>query len=130
MVNLILLVLLILIVFGLYFLNRNNKVFYFSTNLHHFLFDELERILNTYKNDNEFHEDENNYNSIKERTYNLLDKHSYEEYLYSFKSLKLEKWFSKEDLEFMEYLKQYRISKKNEEIPDELIAQAETNLGM
>ena len=100
-VNLILIVLVILAVFGFYFLNRNNEVYCFSISLSNFLFDELIRISNTYK-------DENNYNYISEKVYSLLDKHSYNEYLYSFKPLKLEKWFSKEDLEFMKYLKQYR----------------------
>ena len=108
MINLILIVLLILVVFCLYLFHRNNKVFCFSIGLSNLLFDELIRISNTYKNDDEFHEDENNYNYIREKTYSLLDKHSYNEYLYSFKPLKLEKWFSKEDLEFMKYLKQYR----------------------
>ena len=69
---------------------------------------ELKRILNTYKNNDELHEDENNYNYIKEKTLFLLNKHSYNKYLFSFKPLKLEKWFTKEDLEFIEYLKQYR----------------------
>jgi len=106
--NLILLVILILALFCFYMLYRNNKTYYFSVSLNHFLSDELRRILNTYKNDNEFHEDENNYNYIKEKTYYLLDKYSYSEYLFSFKPFKLEKWFTKEELEFMKYLKQYR----------------------
>ena len=106
--NLILLVALILIVFCLYIFRRNNKVYCFSISLNHFLFDELKRILNTYKNDNEFHEDENNYNYIKEKVNSLLDKYSYNKYLFSFKPLKLEKWFTKEELEFITYLKQYR----------------------
>lgn len=108
MINLILIVLLILIVICFYVLYRNNEVYYFKRILNISLFDELIRILNSYKNDDEFHEDENNYNYIKEKVYSLLDKHSYNEYLLSFKSLKLEEWFSKEDLEFMKYLKQYR----------------------
>lgn len=128
MINLILLILLILLVFGCYFLYRNNRVYYFKIGLNHFLFNELDRILNTYKDDNEFHKDENNYHNIRKKTYFLLMKHSYNEYLFSFKSLKLEKWFSKEELEFMTYLKQYRTKEK--EIPDKLIAQAETNIGM
>lgn len=107
-VNLILIVLVILAVFGFYFLNRNNEVYCFSISLSNFLFDELIRISNTYKDGDEFYKDENNYNYISEKVYSLLDKHSYNEYLYSFKPLKLEKWFSKEDLEFMKYLKQYR----------------------
>jgi hypothetical protein len=106
--NLILLVILILIVFCLYLLNRNNKVYYFNRSLCKFLYGELKRILNTYKDDYEFHEDEDNYNCIEEKINILLDKYSYEKYLYSFKPLKLEKWFTKEELEFMEYLKQYR----------------------
>jgi hypothetical protein len=106
--NLILLVILILTLFCFYILYRNNETYYFSVSLNHFLSDELRRILNTYKNDNEFHEDENNYNYIKEKIYYLLDKYSYDRYLYSFKPLKLEKWFTEEDLEFIKYLKQYR----------------------
>ena len=106
--NLISLILLILIILCFYMLYRNNKVYYFSVTLNGFFFDELERILNSYKNDNEFHEDENNYNYIREKTYSLLDKHSYSKYLFSFKSLKLEKWFTEEELEFIKYLKQYR----------------------
>ena len=106
--SLILLILLILAIFCLYLLNRNNKVYCFTIGLNRFLFNELERILNTYENDNEFYKDENNYKYIKEKMYSILNKNSYNKYLFSFKSLKLEKWFSKEDLEFMAYLKQYR----------------------
>ena len=106
--NLILLVLISTIVLCFFVLYRNNKVYYFTISLSDFLFDELKRILNTYKNDNEFYEDENNYNSIKEKVQFLLNRHSYNKYLFSFKPLKIEKWFTKEDLEFMKYLKQYR----------------------
>ena len=107
-VNLILLILLILAIFSLYLINRNNKVYYFNINLSNFLFDELKRILNTYKDDYEFYEDEKNYYNIREKIQFLLDKHSYNKYLFSFKPLKLEKWFTEEDLEFITYLKQYR----------------------
>ena len=107
-VNLILLIVLILIVLRFYILYRNNKVYCFSIGLNGLLLDELKRILNTYKNDDEFNEDENNYNYIKEKIYSLLNKHSYEKYLFSFKPLKLEKWFNEEELEFITYLKQYR----------------------
>ena len=106
-IKLISLVLLILIVLCFYTLYRNNKVYYFCISLGN-LYDELTRILNTYKDDNEFHEDENNYNYIKEKIQFLLNKHSYSKYLFSFKPLKLEKWFTKEELEFIKYLKQYR----------------------
>ena len=106
--NLILLVVLILAVFCFYMLYRNNEVYYFSVGLNHFLTDELRRILDTYKDDDEFHEDENNYYKIGEKALFLLNKYSYNRYLFSFKPLKLEKWFSEEDLEFMKYLKQYR----------------------
>ena len=59
-------------------------------------------------NDNEFHEDKDNYNCIKDKINTLLDKYSYDKYLFSFKPLKLEKWFTEEELEFIKYLKQYR----------------------
>jgi hypothetical protein len=108
-VNLVLLIALILIGLCFYVLHRNNKVYHFNVILGDFLFGEMKRILNTYKDDNEFHEDENNYNYIKEKVQLLLDKHSYNEYLYSFKPLKLEKWFTEEELEFMRCLKQYRV---------------------
>ena len=90
-VNLILIVLIILIVFGFYFLNRNNKVYCFITSLSNFLFDELRRILNTYKDDDELYEDEKNYDYIREKVLSLLNKHSYNKYLFSFKPLKLKK---------------------------------------
>lgn len=106
--NLILTVLIILMVLCFYILYRNNKVYCFSVSLNHFLSDELKRILNTYKDDNEFHEDEDSYNYIRDKIYFLLEKYSYNEYLFSFKPFKLEKWFTKEELEFMKYLKQYR----------------------
>ena len=96
-------------VFCFYLLDRNNKVFRFEISLSNLLFDEVERILNTYEDDNEFHEDENNYHNIKEKINSLLNKHSYNKYLISFKPLKLEKWFTEEELEFMKYLKQYRV---------------------
>lgn len=106
--KLILVLLILIMILCLYALNRNNKVHYFITSLSDFLFDELKRIINTYKDDDEFHEDENNYYNIKEKVQFLLYKHSYEKYLFSFKPLKLEKWFTKEELEFIKYLKQYR----------------------
>jgi len=112
MANLILLIVLILIVFCFYMFYRNNKVYCFYISLTDHLFDELQRIIYTYKDDKEFHEDENNYNYIRDKIYFLLDKHSYNRYLFSFKPLKLEKWFNKEELEFITYLKQYR--KENE----------------
>ena len=112
--NLILSVLLILMIYCLYGLHRNNKVYHFNVGLGNFLFDEMKRILNTYKDDCEFLEDEDNYNYIKEKVQLLLDKHSYNRYLYSFKPLKLEKWFSEEELEFMKYLKQYRKLKSSD----------------
>ena len=106
--NLILLIVLILIVFWFYIFYRNNKVYYFSISLSHFLFDELNRILNTYKNDDEFSKDEDNLRIISEKIQFLLDKYSYNKYLFSFKPLKLKKWFTEEELEFITYLKQYR----------------------
>lgn len=107
--NLILSVLLILMILCFYSLHRNNKVYYFNVELGDFLFGEMKRILNTYKDDYEFRKDEDNYNYIKEKVQFLLDKHSYNRYLCSFKPLKLKKWFTEEELEFMRYLKQYRI---------------------
>ena len=106
--NLILIVLIILIILCLYLLNRNNKVHYFNISLCDLLFDELRRILDTYKDDNEFKKDKENYYNIREKTYSLLDKHSYNRYLFSFKPLKLKEWFTEEELEFITYLKQYR----------------------
>lgn len=106
--NLILLIIAILVVFCFYTINRNNKVCCFMTSLSNLLFNELGRILDTYKDDNEFHEDENNYNHIREKVRSLLYKYSYNKYLFSFKPLKLEKWFTEEELEFITYLKQYR----------------------
>ena len=107
-INLILVLLILISIPCLYISYRNNKVYYFNVVLSDILFDELKRILNTYENDNEFHEDEINYNYIKEKVEILLYKNSYNKYLLSFKPLKLENWFSEEDLEFMKYLRQYR----------------------
>ena len=109
MIALILSITLILIGLCFYVLHRNNKVYRFNVGLGDFLFGEMKRILNTYKDDREFHEDEDNYNYIKEKVECLLNKHSYNRYLYSFKPLKLEKWFTEEELEFMKYLNQYRV---------------------
>lgn len=91
-----------------YILNRNNQVYNVTMSWDNLLFDELGRILNTYKDDNEFSKDKNNYYIIKEKVTHLVNKNTYNKYLFSFKPLKLEKWFTKEDLEFIEYLKQYR----------------------
>ena len=129
MIESLIIVLVILLVFCLYFSYRNNKVYCFTTSLSDVLFDELRRILNTYKDDNELHEDEDNYNYIKEKVLFLLDKHSYNKYLFSLKPLKLKNWFNEEELKFIIYLKYYR-TKENKEIPDSLIAPTETNIGM
>ena len=107
--DLILFVVLILIVLcSFYILIRNNKVYHFTVSLSNVLYGELKRILNTYKDDDEFHEDEKLFFNLKEKAQVLLDKNSYIKYLFSFKPLKIEKWFNKEELEFVEYLKQYR----------------------
>ena len=110
--NLILVLLLILIILLMMLCicihYRNDKVYCFKVGLSNILFDELIRILTTYENDNEFLKDKNNYNYIKEKVEILLDKNSYEKYLFSFKPLKLKNWFTEEELEFIKYLKQYR----------------------
>ena len=107
--DLILVVVLILIVLcSFYILIRNNKVYHFTVSSSNVLYGELKRILDTYKDDDEFRKDEKNYFNLKEKAQILLDKNSYSEYLFSFKPLKLEKWFTEEELEFVEYLKQYR----------------------
>jgi hypothetical protein len=106
--NITFLIVLILVALSLYLGIRNNKVYYFKISFGHFLFDELMRILKTYKDDDEFSKDEDNLNIIREKVYFLLNKHSYNKYLFSFKPLKLEKWFTEEELEFIKYLKQYR----------------------
>lgn len=106
--NLIVVSIILMILYFTYLLYRNNKVYHFSVGLDNFLFDEQKRILDTYKNDGEFFKDEKNYKYIKEKIYALLDKNSYEKYLFSFKPLRLENWFTKEELKFIKYLKQYR----------------------
>lgn len=91
-VDLILIILVILIILcWSYFFIRNNKVCYFIISLNDSLFDELRRILNTYKDDGEFHKDKNNFDCIEEKVLSLLNKRSYNKYLFSFKSFKLEK---------------------------------------
>ena len=90
------LVISIMLIFSLYFLIRNYKVCKFRIKYSNAAFDYLEKVLNSCVT----MQDLNNYYILHDDLLNIINKYSYDQMLYSFKSLKLENWFSKEEIKY------------------------------
>lgn len=85
--------------FTLWFLKRNSEVYNFRRIIADTLYARTKS-----KTDYIFKQTNWKDKLIEEKNlndYNLLDKYTYDDMLYSFKPLKLEKWYTKEELEDM-----------------------------
>lgn len=74
---------------NLYIIVRNEKVFVFRKYILDKAYDELLRIL---------HENIDKYESMYEEWGKIYDRHSYYKMVFSFKPLKLEHWFTEEEI--------------------------------
>ena len=86
----------ILLVFSVYFLIRNDKVLYFRVNYVRNAYDYLYKTLHCCTNE----EDLDKYHKLSDRVNNVIDRYSYNKMLFSFKPLKLEYWFTKEEIKY------------------------------
>ena len=89
-------IMIIMLIFSFYFLIRNNKVYEFRTKYSNAAFGYLQKVLNSCVTEQDF----SNYYVLRDDLLNTIDKYSYDQMLYSFKSLKLENWFSKEEIKY------------------------------
>ena len=90
------------IVVGIYFLWRNNKVYDFRIETNNKCYGVLRDFLDSLKNDQELYERHVEYVQLEMKCDEILSKHSYESMLYSLKPLKPEYWFTNEEIEFMD----------------------------
>ena len=94
-------ILIAILIVAIYLLWRNNKVYNFRIKI----IDECHIVLNNFldslKDDEELHERYEEYKYLKMKKDEILSKHSYESMLFSLKPLKLERWFTNEEIGFM-----------------------------
>lgn len=87
----------ILLVFAVYFLIRNDKVLYFRLNYTRNAYNYLYKTLHCCIDE----EDLDEYYKLRNRVYNTIDRYSYNKILFSFKPLKLEYWFTEEEIKYL-----------------------------
>lgn len=80
---------------------RNNKVCHFQIEISDKCHDVLINFLYSLKDDEELDERYGEYEQLEMKEDEILSKHSYESMLFSLKPLKLEHWYTKEEIEFM-----------------------------
>ena len=105
MTNVIIIITLIIVIYILY---RNRKVYDFQIKISEHCFDVLFSFLESLKDDSEFHKQHSQYEMLHKKAYEIMDKYSYVSMLFSFKPLKLESWFTKEEIDFMNLKTQKR----------------------
>jgi len=98
----ILIVILTAIFIAAFFLMwRNDKVCDFQIEISDKCHDVLINFLESLKDDKEFSERYEEYGQLKMKKDEILSKYSYASMLFSLKQLKLEYWYTKEEIEFM-----------------------------
>ena len=88
---------LVLLVFSVYFLIRNNNVFDFRINYGRKAYNYLYKTLRCCTNEKDIDE----YYKLRDRVNNAIDRYSYDKMLFSFKPLKLEYWFTEEEIKYL-----------------------------
>jgi hypothetical protein len=91
----------ILLVWTLIIVFRNNKTCAFTIFYSNAAFDAVGNFLNSLHNDQELQDKEAEYEELKKMCFQIVNKYSYEQILYSFKPFKLESWFTPEEVEFI-----------------------------
>ena len=99
--EILIVILVVILVAAFYLLLRNDKVCDFQIEISHKCCDVLINFLESLKDDEEFNERYEEYEQLKMKKDEILPKHSYCSMLFSLKPLKLEHWYTKEEIEFM-----------------------------
>lgn len=104
-------VLLNVLLAGFYVMIRNEIVGTFRITLNHLTFGLVINYIDSFENDEEFTQHYSEYECLDRASKHLQDKYTYEQMLFSFKPLRLESWFTEDELSFLKEYKQF--------IPDE-----------
>ena len=99
--EILIVILVAIIVAAGYVMWRNDKVCDFQIEISHKCCDVLINFLESLKDDEESSEQYGEYEQLKMKKDEILSKHSYASMLFSLKPLKLEHWYTKEEIEFM-----------------------------
>lgn len=94
-------IILAIIVAAIYLLWRNGIVYTFSIEVSHKCHNVLINFLDSLKDDKELNERYEEFVQLKMKKDEILSKHSYNSMLFSLKPLELERWYTKEEIEFM-----------------------------
>lgn len=91
----------VLLVWALILAFRNNKTYAFTCFYGDAAFEVVGDFLNSLKDDQELQDREVEYKELKKMCYQIINKYSYEQILFSLKPFKLEAWFTPEEIKFI-----------------------------
>ena len=96
-------IIVVVLIYLFYLLFRNNKVLNFRYLIIEGSYNYVKNFIDTDRYDTvqEYDEHEHQYRRLMDKAHNTINKYSYDKMLFSFKPLKLEKWFSSEEIEFI-----------------------------
>jgi hypothetical protein len=92
---------------GFYLLIRNERVGVFRIMLNHLTSGLLINYINSFENDEEFTQHYSEYKCLNRASEHLQNKYTYSQMLFSFKPLRLESWFTEDELFFLKAYKQF-----------------------
>ena len=92
---------------GFYLLIRNNNVCMFRITLNHLAGDLVINYIDSFENDKEFTQHYSEYECLNKASEHLRNKYTYDQMLFSFKPLRLESWFTEDELSFLKEYKQF-----------------------
>jgi uncharacterized protein YutD len=99
--EILIVILIAIIVAGIYLMQRNDKVYNFRIEVINKCYDVLGSFLDSLKDDKELNERYEELEQLKMKKDEILSKYSYFSMMFSLKQLKLEHWYTKEEIEFM-----------------------------
>ena len=108
----------IFLAFGFYLMFRNERVGVFRISLNHILSGFLINYLESLGDDENFRKHRAEYEYLDKSKEYLWNKYTYSQMLFSFKPLRLDKWFTDEEIDFMRQYKQYL--PETEKVADEV----------
>jgi hypothetical protein len=91
----------VLLVWALILAFRNNKTYAFIRFYGDAAFKVVGDFLNSLHDDQEFQDREVEYKELKKMCYQIINKYSYEQILFSLKPFKLNYWFTPKEVEFI-----------------------------
>lgn len=95
------------LVAGFYLMIRNERVGVFRITLNHLTSDLVINYINSFENGKGFTQHFPEYKCLDKASEHLRNKYTYEQMLFSFKPLRLESWFTEDELSFLKEYKQF-----------------------